>query len=71
MTVILRKEKEKKGVPLLSKADRLAIKLGGKRFDPSEPFEEIFEDGELDEFLKWREETRQIDLEAQRIGRLG
>jgi len=33
MTAILRKKKSKKENTPFSKADRLAIKLGGKRFD--------------------------------------
>ena len=67
MTAILRKEQSKKEAPLLSKADRLAIKLGGKRFDPNEPFDNPFEsDGELEDFLKWREDIRRADVEAQK-----
>lgn len=66
MTAILRKEKIKKEVPPLSRADRLAIKLGGKRFDVEKPFDSPFDtDEELDDFLKWREDIREADKEAQ------
>lgn len=67
MTAILRKEKITKGTKPLSKADRLAIKLGGKRFDINEPFDSPFDsDGELEDFLKWREDIRRADVEAQK-----
>lgn len=69
MITTLRKRKavEKNGG--MSKADRLAMKLGGKRFDVDEPFDSPFDsDEELDDFLRWREDIRTADVEAQKIG---
>lgn len=67
MTAILRKEKTTKGNEPLSKADRLAIKLGGKRFDINKSFDSPFDsDDELEDFLKWREDIRKANLEAQK-----
>jgi hypothetical protein len=64
MTVALRKDKQPKAIGHLSRADRIAIKLGGKRFKLEEAV--VDPDFELEEFLEWREEMRKADLEAQK-----
>lgn len=64
MTIALRKQKGTKTSGALSKADRIAIKLGGKRFRPEDA--ESHPDFELDEFLKWRDERRKAEMEAQK-----
>ena len=63
MTAILRKQKIKKD-EVLSKADLLAISMGGKRFDPDEVFENPFRsDDEFEEFQEWLKEMRRSKTE--------
>lgn len=64
MSLVLRKNKEAKSGEPLSKADRLAIKMGGRRFDPAEAV--IDPDFELEDFLRWRNERREAEQEAQK-----
>lgn len=67
MAVTIRNKKISKSAPGESKADRLARSMGGRRFKMNEAVTDPeFSDQELKDFLKWREETRKTDLEAQR-----
>jgi len=66
MTAILGKEKKLKNTKTLSKADRLAIKMGGRRFNPDESFESPFEsDAEFEDFLNWLKEMRKPRAEER------
>ncbi len=66
-TIVKKNERAKNGNMTLSRADRLAIKMGGRRFDVNEPFPNPgISDKELEDFLQWREDIRSDDVEAQR-----
>ncbi|MGQ0542750.1 MAG: hypothetical protein ACT4O9_12990 [Blastocatellia bacterium] len=64
MTAALRKNKKLKANGEFSKADRIAIKLGGRRFKADDAV--VDPDFELEEFLEWRNERRKAELEVQK-----
>lgn len=62
MSLKLRKTKPGKPADQSGKAEKIAISLGAKRFDPKDTV--VDPDFELEEFLDWRNERRKSEAEA-------
>ncbi len=67
MTIALKDKKPLKPTSGESEADRLARTMGGRPFKMAEAVVDAqFSDREMEEFLRWREERRNSEMEATR-----
>jgi hypothetical protein len=64
MSLNSRKSKTRNLDDRSEKAEKIAISLGAKRFDPEDAI--VDTDFEIEEFLEWRSGRRNADVEAQK-----